>query len=298
MKKTLLLALAVMASALFCQASNADKKDKKKKKGKQEQVSLPLTNRADSLSYAMGMEATNGLIPYLVNSLGVDTAYIGKFVEGFNTFTDKNADQKATKAFAAGMQIAQMVNERMIPDFSRQMSGMLDSIQPDLFRNGFLAAVSHNYASFTDSTASVYVNNVREEYTKTLIKAEEDFLAQNATRPGVKTTPSGLQYKVLREGTGEVPTLEDEVEVHYEGHFINGEEFDSSYKRGEPAKFRPTGVIKGWTEALTMMPAGSKWEIYVPYRLGYGEQQRGSIPAYSTLIFTIELLQIVKEAAQ
>ena len=79
---------------------------------------------------------------------------------------------------------------------------------------------------------------------------------------------------------------------------INGEEFDSSYKRGEPAKFRPTGVIKGWTEALTMMPAGSKWEIYVPYRLGYGEQQRGSIPAYSTLIFTIELLQVVKEAAQ
>ena len=93
MKKTLLLALAVMACALFCQASSADKKDKKKKKGKQEQVSLPLTNRTDSLSYAMGMEATNGLIPYLVNSLGVDTAYIGKFVEGFNTFTDKTADQ-------------------------------------------------------------------------------------------------------------------------------------------------------------------------------------------------------------
>ena len=297
MKKTLLLALAVMAGALFCQA-NTGKKDKKKKNNKQEQVSLPLTSRSDSLSYAMGMEATNGLIPYLINSLGIDTAYIDKFVEGFNTFTDKNANQKATKAFAAGMQIAQMVNERMIPEFSRQMEGMVDSIQPEFFHNGFLDAVSQNFTTFTDSAASVYVNNIREEHTKTLIKAEEDFLASNALQPGVKTTPSGLQYKVLREGTGEVPTINDEVEVNYEGHFINGEEFDSSYKRGEPTKFRPSGVIKGWTEALTMMPAGSKWEIYVPYRLGYGEQQRGSIPAYSTLIFTIELLQVIKEAAK
>ena len=109
------------------------------------------------------------------------------------------------------------------------------------------------------------------------------------------TTPSGLQYKVLVKGEGEVPQTTDKVKVHYEGRLIDGTVFDASSKHGTaPATFQPNQVIKGWTEALTMMPVGSKWQLYIPQELGYGERQAGSIPPYSTLIFDVELVGIEK----
>ena len=109
------------------------------------------------------------------------------------------------------------------------------------------------------------------------------------------TTPSGLQYKVLVKGNGEIPSVDDEVTVKYEGRLIDGTVFDSSYKRpGETSKFRPNQVIKGWTEALTMMPVGSKWELYIPQNLAYGERQAGKISPYSTLIFTVEMVSVEK----
>jgi FKBP-type peptidyl-prolyl cis-trans isomerase FklB len=121
-----------------------------------------------------------------------------------------------------------------------------------------------------------------------------DFLAANATKEGVKTTASGLQYKVITQGTGAVPTATDDVKVNYEGRLIDGKVFDSSYKRGEPNTFKANQVIKGWTEALTMMPVGSKWELYIPYDLAYGERGAGNdIKPYETLVFTVELLDIV-----
>jgi FKBP-type peptidyl-prolyl cis-trans isomerase FklB len=117
------------------------------------------------------------------------------------------------------------------------------------------------------------------------------FLAANAKKDGVKTTASGLQYKVLTEGKGEIPKDNHQVSVNYRGTLINGDEFDSSYKRGQPATFGVTGVVKGWTEALLMMPVGSKWQLFVPADLAYGDQQRGAqILPGSTLIFEIELL--------
>lgn len=117
------------------------------------------------------------------------------------------------------------------------------------------------------------------------------FLAENAKKPGVKTTPSGLQYKIITEGKGEVPKENHQVSVNYRGTLIDGTEFDSSYKRGEPATFGVTGVIKGWTEALLMMPVGSKWQLYVPADLAYGDRPMGStITPGSTLVFEIELL--------
>ena len=120
------------------------------------------------------------------------------------------------------------------------------------------------------------------------------FLAENAKKKGVITLPSGLQYKVITKGTGAIPTENQRVKTHYRGTLINGKQFDSSYDRGEPATFGVTQVIAGWTEALKMMPVGSKWELFIPYNLAYGERAMGSdIPAYSTLIFTIELLEIV-----
>jgi FKBP-type peptidyl-prolyl cis-trans isomerase FklB len=120
------------------------------------------------------------------------------------------------------------------------------------------------------------------------------FLEANKEKEGVKVLPSGLQYKVITEGTGNTPTLNDKVKTNYRGTLIDGTEFDSSYKRGQPAEFPVKGVIKGWTEALQLMKVGSKWELYIPANLAYGERPRPGIPANSTLIFEIELLEIVK----
>ena len=124
--------------------------------------------------------------------------------------------------------------------------------------------------------------------------AGEKFLAENATKEGVKTTESGLQYKVIKQGKGAIPTDKNTVKVHYKGTLIDGTEFDSSYSRKEPSSFPVTGVIKGWTEALTMMPVGSKWELYIPQELAYGSRNQSKIKPFSTLVFEVELLEIVK----
>lgn len=121
----------------------------------------------------------------------------------------------------------------------------------------------------------------------------EAFLAENAKREGVKTTASGLQYEVITEGNGPKPKATDTVEVHYEGTLIDGTVFDSSYKRGEKISFGLNQVIKGWTEGLQLMSVGSKYKLYIPYQLGYGERGAGaSIPPYAALIFTVELFAI------
>ena len=122
------------------------------------------------------------------------------------------------------------------------------------------------------------------------------FLEANKSKEGVIVLPSGLQYKVITEGTGNIPTADDRVKTHYRGTLIDGTEFDSSYKRNQPAEFRVKGVIKGWTEALQLMKEGAKWELYIPANLAYGERGRPSIPPNSTLIFEIELIEIVKPA--
>ena len=124
-------------------------------------------------------------------------------------------------------------------------------------------------------------------------EAGEKFLAENAKREGVKTTPSGLQYEVLEATIGQKPKATDKVKVHYEGTLTDGTVFDSSYKRGEPITFGLNQVIAGWTEGLQLMSIGSKYKLYIPYQLGYGAQGAGgSIPPYAALIFTVELLGI------
>lgn len=126
-------------------------------------------------------------------------------------------------------------------------------------------------------------------------KEGEEFLAANKTKEGVITTASGLQYKILKKGTGAVPTKDDKVTVHYRGFFINGDEFDSSYKRNQPATFPVTGVIPGWTEALQLMHVGEKVELFIPYNLAYGIQGKPpTIQPYQTLLFEVELIDIAK----
>jgi len=118
------------------------------------------------------------------------------------------------------------------------------------------------------------------------------FLAENVNQEGVQTTASGLQYKVLKEGTGRKPTKNDSVTVHYVGKLINGDVFDSSVKRGQPATFPLNGVIKGWTEGLQLMKEGAKYRFFIPAELGYGNRSAGKIPAHSTLIFDVELIAV------
>jgi len=129
------------------------------------------------------------------------------------------------------------------------------------------------------------------------LAAGNAYLEANKAKEGVKVLPSGLQYKVIKEGTGNTPTADDKVKTHYRGTLINGTEFDSSYKRNKPAEFPVKGVIKGWTEALQLMKEGGKWELYIPANLAYGQRGRPNIPANSTLIFEIELLEVTKPAA-
>ena len=124
-------------------------------------------------------------------------------------------------------------------------------------------------------------------------EAENDFLAANGARAEINQTDSGLQYEVLTKGEGAIPAATDTVRVHYHGTFIDGSVFDSSVMRGEPAEFPVTGVIKGWVEALQLMPVGSKWKLFVPHNLAYGEQGAGAIPPCATLVFEVELLDIV-----
>jgi FKBP-type peptidyl-prolyl cis-trans isomerase FklB len=132
---------------------------------------------------------------------------------------------------------------------------------------------------------------VKEQGDKNLAEGKA-FLTSNAKKEGVKTLPSGLQYKILAEGSGKTPKATDEVTVNYKGSLVDGREFDNSYKRGAPTNFRVDKVIRGWTEALQLMKEGSKWELFIPPELGYGERGAGPVPPNSVLIFEVELISI------
>lgn len=149
------------------------------------------------------------------------------------------------------------------------------------------------YTSFQQRMRAKQAAKAAKEAAENLDKGKA-FLEQNKAKEGVKVLPSGLQYKVITEGTGAIPTADSKVKTHYRGTLIDGTEFDSSYKRNQPAEFAVKGVIKGWTEALQLMKEGAKWELYVPADLAYGERGRPGIPPNSVLIFEIELLEVVK----
>ncbi|MBE3665193.1 peptidylprolyl isomerase [Vibrio navarrensis] len=134
----------------------------------------------------------------------------------------------------------------------------------------------------------------RAEAAKAAAADGEAFLKDNALRSEVTVLDSGLQYEIITEGTGEIPTSDKTVRVHYHGELVDGTVFDSSVSRGQPAQFPVTGVIKGWVEALQLMPVGSKWKLYIPHDLAYGERGAGaSIPPFAALVFEVELLSIV-----
>jgi len=289
----IVLALAFVASASFTTAEASKKKDKKKKC-----EPVTLVTSSDSLSYAAGQSVTEGLVPYLEQRMGVDTAYMADFIEGFNAAIAAGNDPRE-KARNAGAQIAEQVRDNMLANIRHDFTNTPDSIIENLIYRGFVDALAKDTTIMTMAQATGIFNTKRESNKAIMVakqtEAGRKFLAENAIKEGVVTTPSGLQYKVLVKGDGEVPQRTDKVKVHYEGRLIDGTVFDASAKHGtEPASFRADQVIKGWTEALTMMPVGSKWELYIPQELAYGERQAGQIPPYSTLIFQVELVGIEK----
>ena len=302
MKKLIMLAAVVVLGASLSTATAGKKKDKKKKAETEQVVETPaeepvvLATFNDSLSYAAGKTATNGLIPYLVQQLKVDTAYMADFVKGFSAAT-QHKDDPVYAAYQAGVQIAQMANQRILPSMKGDFEGSDKAIADDLFYKGFTAALMHDNSIYSDSAALAFFDKtnkeVKEQVAQEYKQKNVEWLAENAKKEGVQTLPSGLQYKVITMGEGEKPQKDQTVEVKYEGKMIDGTVFDSSYKRNpQTSKFRCDQVIKGWTEALLLMPVGSKWELYIPQELAYGERQAGNIKPFSTLIFKIELIEV------
>ena len=264
--------------------------------------SASLKDDVDTLSYAVGMAQSDGLKEYLVQRLGVDTAYMDQFIKGLNEGATIG-DDKAKAAYMAGVQIGQQVGEQMVKGLNYEVFGN-DSSQQISAKNlvaGFVAGVTGKKQLMTLMQARVLAEEkmhtvkaaAMEKQYGEYKKQNEKFLADNAKKPGVVTLPSGVQYKVLTEGKGATPADTSVVKVHYEGKTIDGKVFDSSYKRGDAVEMRANQVIKGWTEALTHMKAGSKYEVYIPQALAYGERAQGqAIKPFSTLVFTIELLEV------
>ncbi len=201
-------------------------------------------------------------------------------------------DAKDKTSYMLGMQVG------------KQFKQMGIEVNPDMYLNGLKDSLSGGKALLTDDELRQAMTewqkdlmNKRQEQRKVEAekakKESEAFLVENKKKPGVIVTPSGLQYKILTTGSGPKPTSNDTVIVHYRGTLPDGKEFDSSYKRGEPATFPVMGVIKGWTEALLMMNTGSKWQLFIPPNLGYGEMGHPpNIPPNATLLFDIELIAI------
>lgn len=212
-------------------------------------------------------------------------------------------------AYAQGLSIGTQFSQMMLPQVNTMLYGEegTEKVNTDQLLSGLISVLKNEPLAIDAMEASALFQSEVEKAQETEMARQEEslksqnseslaagdaFMAENAAREEVVSLPSGLQYEIVREGSGAVPTENDRVRVHYHGTLIDGTVFDSSVERGEPATFGVTQVIAGWTEALQLMPVGSKWRLYVPYDLAYGSQDRGEIKPFSNLIFDVELLGI------
>ena len=260
-----------------------------------------LKNDVDSMSYALGMAQTQGLKEYLQERMGVDTTYINDFIKGLNEGANLG-DDKRKAAYFAGIQIGQQISQQMVKGINHQVFGD-DSTQTISLKNfmaGFISGTTGKGGIMTLDQADVVARTKMEALKSQAMEKQygankkegEDFLANNKKKEGIKVLPSGVQYKVIKEGNGAIPADTTMVKVHYEGRTIDGNVFDSSYKRESPITLRCNQVIQGWTDALVHMPVGSVWEVYIPQELAYGSRDQGQIKPFSALIFKIELISI------
>ena len=286
MKKLMFVAVMAISAAFFTGCGNSTPK-------------ANLKSDVDTLSYVFGMARTQGLKEYL-SQTGVDTTYMADFIKGLNEGANSGDDKKKA-AYYAGIQIGQQIANQWVSGMNRELFGD-DSTKTISLKNlmaGFVGGIKNNGLMTVDSAQVLAQTMMQTIKAKELEKtygsnkeAGEKFLAENAKKDGVKTLPSGVQYKVIKEGSGAIPADTSLVKVHYEGKTVEGKVFDSSYERGEPINLRCNQTIKGWTDAMVHMPAGSVWEVYIPQDLAYGEREQGDIKPFSTLIFKIELIEV------
>ena len=251
--------------------------------------SVVLNSMIDSVNYAFGYLNGNEIAQYVL--LMDSTGEMHKeFFANINKGLASNV--KNPQLNHMGEQIGKSIKDQEAQGLIGEPSLATDF---ELIKQGFVNGLLGYEEQMTGEVAGEYIqstmNTIKYGNTK---EDGEKFLAENALREGVITTASGLQYEVIKMGKGKKPVATDNVRVHYHGTLTNGVVFDSSVDRGEPITFGLTQVIAGWTEALQLMPVGSKFKLYIPQQLGYGSQQAGSIPPYSTLIFEVELLGIEK----
>lgn len=290
MKKLSILAVAAIAALSLGSCGNSTPK-------------AHLNDDLDSLSYAIGMAQSNGLSEYLVQRMGVDSTYVKEFIKGLNEGVNAGDDKKKA-AYFAGIQIGQQLSTQMIKGINHELFGE-DSTKTVSLKNfmaGFISGYTGKNGLMTMEQAGVIAQTKMEQMKAKAMeeqyganrKAGEDFLAKNKKAAGVVTLPSGVQYKIIKEGNGAVPADTSRVKVHYEGKLLDGTVFDSSYQRNEPATLAVNQVIPGWTQILTTMPVGSTWEVYIPQDQAYGSREAGQIKPFSCLIFKIELIGIEK----
>ena len=286
-KLTFVASLAIAAATLTSCGNSTPKADMK--------------NDVDSMSYAIGLVQSQYIRQAIEQGQVIDTVYIDEFIKGINEGVNAGDDKKKS-AYYTGLQIGQQLANQLVKGVNHEVFGT-DSTKTISLKNllaGFVTGAAGKKGIMTvdeaQMTAQAKMRKIKavtmeKEYGPNK-KAGEKWLAENKKKAGVVCLPSGVQYKVIKEGNGPLPKDTSMVNVQYEGKTIDGKVFDSSYQRKQPAKFRANQVIKGWTEALVHMPAGSVWEVYIPQELAYGEREQGQIKPYSPLVFKIELIKV------
>ena len=287
MKKIMMMAAAVAMTAMTMVSCDNN-------------GSATLKDGVDSLAYDCGVFQSEGLKQYMTMQLGIDSAYIDDFIKGMKEGAMNEADPKK-EAYLSGLAIGKDI-QGMAKNLTQQVYGddSTKSVNVKVLISGFEAGLKNKDGRTAEEAFNDFNAKLKPVREAQLLKdfgdnkkAGEEYLAKNKKKEGVKVTKSGLQYKVLVEGDGALPTDSSTLKVNYEGKLIDGTVFDSSYERNMPFEInmRMPGVIDGWVEALKMMPAGSKWEVTIPQDLAYGAQNQGPIKPFSTLIFTIEVLK-------
>ena len=259
-----------------------------------------LKTDVDSIAYNLGVAQAQGLKQYMTMQLGVDSAYVDEFIKGMKEGAVNKANPKK-EAYMKGLEVGKQVQQMAKGLGDEVFAG--DSTQTINVNNilaGLIAGLKGTeamssedaYAKFNEKLEPLRKANLEKQYGDNKA-AGEKYLAENKKKEGVKVTKSGIQYKVLVEGKGALPTDTSTIKVNYEGKLIDGTKFDSSYDRNQPFEVNMAAprVIPGWVEVLKMMPAGSKWEVTIPQEQAYGAQNMGQIKPFSTLIFTIEVLK-------
>lgn len=293
MKKINIILAIVIATAFTFTSCDSNK------------TSLPtLSSQIDSLNYAFGLANGKGIKQYYLaadsakaDSLKIKITSLLKGVK--DGLKGQDVDPKYLEIAELGKNIGTALNEQ---NKTGLMGDSTLKVEIDLIKQGIINGLKGSTKQMNAQDAQTYLQTTMQALQAKKMESQygankaagEKFLAENKNKPGVITTASGLQYEIIKKGTGALPTDTTKVKVHYHGTLIDGTVFDSSVDRKEPAVFGVNQVIKGWTEALKLMPVGSKYKLYIPQELAYSNQNQGAIKPFSALIFEVELIGIEK----